>query len=360
MATIRDVALKAQVSTATVSYVINKSRFVSPKLTARVQEAIKELSFTPSKIAQGLRGRKTYSVGLIINDITNRFASQFIRGLESAASVKHYSIIISDLREKPENEKRSLGMLVARKVDGVVYAGYGEIENELIELSAQGTPVVVADKPLGEGPLASVVVNNRLGILQSLRHLTELGITDIININGLEINQNAIVRAEAFREFMASHHLPVQDDSILFGDFTPEHGYETTLRLVKTGRKFKALLCGDDLVAFGAMAALKACGLRVPEDVAVVGFDDDPIASMFDPSLTTVHYPMIEMGRLSFQMLQKLMGSKGRPPRQILMDPRLVVRRSTDASFRDNNTPINNGNFERETMVRKVTPREHV
>lgn len=343
MATIRDVALRARVSTATVSYVINRSRFVSPELTARVEEAIRELSFTPSKIAQGLRGGRTYTVGLIIDDITNRFASQFIRGLENAASEKHYSIIISDLQETRENEERCLGMLVARKVDGIIYAGYGQIEKDLVELASQGTPVVVADKPLGDGLLPSVIVNNRSGILQSLVHLSERGITDIVYINGLEINRNAILRAEAFREFMALHLLSVNDGSVVFGDFTLEHGYETTLRLVRAGRKFKGLLCGDDLVAFGAIAALKSRGLRIPEDVAVIGFDDDPIASMFDPSLTTVHYPMVEMGKLSFEMLRRLIGSRGIRPRQVLMEPRLVVRRSTDASFRDYHMPSETG-----------------
>jgi LacI family transcriptional regulator len=340
IATIRDVAQKARVSTATVSYVINKSRYVSPELTARVQKVIKELAFTPSRIAQGLRGGKTHTLGLIIDDITNRFASQFIRGLENAASVKHYGIIISDLQEMRENEERSFGMLVARKVDGIIYAGYGQIEKELTELNAQGTPVVAVDKPLAEGLLPSVVVNNRSGVWQSLEHLAGLGISEIVYINGLEINKNALLRAEAFREFMASRRFPLEADSVIFGDFTLEHGYETALRLVRSGRRFRALLCGDDLVAFGAMAALKSCGLRIPEDVAVVGFDDDPMASIFDPSLTTVHYPMFEMGRLSFQTFQRLASSKPRKPTTILIDTRLVVRRSTDSLFRDYHTAV--------------------
>lgn len=340
MATIRDVAQKARVSTATVSYVINKSRYVSPELTARVQGVIRELAFTPSRIAQGLRGGKTHTLGLIIDDITNRFASQFIRGLESAASVKHYSIIISDLQERQENEERSLGMLASRKVDGIIYAGYGQIERELVELTAQGTPVVVVDKPLTEGLLPSVVVNNRSGVYQSLEHLAGLGISEIVYINGLEINRNAQLRADAFREFMTARGFPLDSDSVLFGDFTLDHGYETALRLVRSGKRFRALLCGDDLVAFGAMAGLKSCGLRIPEDVAVVGFDDDPMASMFDPSLTTVHYPMFEMGRLSFQTFQRLAGSKARKPSSVLMDTRLIVRRSTDAHFRDYYTPV--------------------
>ncbi len=340
MATIKDVALKARVSTATVSYVINKNRYVSPELTARVQKVIKELAFTPSTIAQGLRGGRTYMVGLIIDDITNRFASHFIRGLESAAAEKHYSIITSDLLEREENEERSLAMLLARKVDGIIYAGYGRIERQLTELFVRGTPVVVVDKPLGSAALPSIIVNNRTGVHQALGHLLDLGIHQILCINGLSINQNAILRGEAFREFMIAHGLPFEEENVIYGDFTLEHGYETTLRLVSNGREFRGLLCGDDLIAIGAMAALKSSGRRIPEDVAVVGFDDDPMAAMFDPSLTTVHYPMFEMGRQSFQIFQKLVRGKQKTPRSILMDTRLVVRRSTQADFRDYYTPL--------------------
>jgi DNA-binding LacI/PurR family transcriptional regulator len=338
MATIKDVAKKAQVSTATVSYVVNKSRYVSPELTDRVQQAIKELSFAPSKIAQGLRAGKTFTIGLIADDITNRFASQFTRGLENAASENQYSIIISDLQEKRENESRSLSMLVDRKVDGIIYAGFGEVEDELQGLNARGIPVVIVDKPLDSTALPSVLIDNRSGIVGALTYLAQIGRRAIIYINGLAINRNAILRAAAFQDFMASEGLPMHTDSIIYGDYTLQHGYETTLGLVRKGARFTALLCGDDTIAFGAIAALKSLGVRVPEDVAVIGFDDDPMASVFDPSLTTVHYPIYEMGRLSFQVFQKAAGGKRKRPEHILLETQLIIRRSTDSSFRDYHT----------------------
>ena len=327
MATIKDVAKRAQVSTATVSYVLNKNRYVSPELTERVQHAIDELSFAPSKIAQGLRAGKTFTIGLIIDDITNRFASQFTRGLENAASEKQYSIIISDLQEKRENEVRCLAMLVDRKVDGIIYAGLGEVEEELKGLNAGGVPVVIVDKPLASVALPSVLIDNRSGITGALAHLTQIGRREILYVNGQPINRNSILRAEAFGEFMAAEGLPLRADSILYGEYALEHGYETTLGLVRKGVQFDALLCGDDTIAFGAIAALKSMGMRVPEDVAVIGFDDDPMALVFDPSLTTVHYPMYEMGRLSFQVFQRAAGGTRRRPEHILLETRLVVRR---------------------------------
>ena len=338
MATIKDVAKRAQVSTATVSYVVNKSRYVSPELTERVQKAIEELAFAPSKIAQGLRAGKTFTIGLIAEDITNRFASQLTRGLENAASENEYSIIISDLQEKRENEARSLSMLVDRKVDGIIYAGLGEVEAELRSLNSRGVPVVIVDKPLSSSVLPSVLIDNRSGIQSSLAYLREIGRREIVYVNGLAINRNAILRAEAFRDFMSAAGLALREDSILWGEYGLAHGYETTLGLVRRGLPFNALLCGDDLIAFGAIAALKSLGVRVPEDVAVIGFDDDPMASVFDPSLTTVHYPMYEMGRLSFQVFQRAIVGGRRRPEHILLDTQLVVRRSTDSTFRDYHT----------------------
>jgi DNA-binding LacI/PurR family transcriptional regulator len=338
MATIKDVAKRAQVSTATVSYVVNKSRYVSPELTLRVQRAIEELSFAPSKIAQGLRAGKTFTIGLIADDITNRFASQFTRGLENAASERQYSIIISDLQEKRENEARSLAMLVDRKVDGLIYAGFGEVEKELQDLNARGIPVVIVDKPLTSEALPSVLIDNRSGIAGALAHLTQIGRREIIYINGQAINRNAILRAEAFRDFMTAEGLPTSDDSVLYGEYGLQHGYETTRELVRKGARFNALLCGDDTIAFGAIAALKSRGVRVPEDVAVIGFDDDPLASVFDPSLTTVHYPMYEMGRLSFHVFERAAGGAGRQTEHILLETQLVIRRSTDSRVRDYHT----------------------
>jgi LacI family transcriptional regulator len=339
MATIKDVAQRAGVSTATVSYVINKSRHVSEELTQRVQQAIAEFGFTPSRVAQSLRKGRTSTIGLVIDDITNRFASQFTRGLENTASEQGYSIIISDLQERPENEVRSISMLVDQRVDGIIYLGYGRVEEQLAELYGGGLPVVVADKPPLKARLPSVLIDNRSSIFQAMKHLKGLGHRDILLINGLAVNRNAQLRAEAFLEFLHNHRLPCSPERNIYGDYTLEHGFKTAVRLLEGRRSFSALLCGDDLVAFGCLAALKSRGLRVPEDVAVVGFDDDPMAAIFDPSLTTIHYPMYEMGRQSFELFLRLLRKRRRTAEHVLLETQLVVRRSTDPAYRDYHTP---------------------
>jgi LacI family transcriptional regulator len=223
-------------------------------------------------------------------------------------------------------------------VDGIIYAGYGQAEERLIELFSEGLPVVVVDKPLSSNKLPSVLIDNRLSISMALRYLKKQGHREILFINGLKINRNSVLRAESFKEFVRNNKLSFREENILYGDFTLEHGYETTLRILAEKRRFSALLCGDDLVAFGAMAALKSRGVRIPEDVAAVGFDDYPMAAVFDPSLTTIHYPMYEMGRRSFEVFYKLATKKRRTPEHIRMDTELIIRRSTESTYRDYHT----------------------
>ena len=170
--------------------------------------------------------------------------------------------------------------------------------------------------------------------LSSMDYLRKIGCTEIILINGLQMNRNGLLRAEAFREYLQRRRLPSGEAQIIWGDYTLDHGYSAARQLLQEKRKFDALLCGDDIVAFGAMAALKAKGIRIPEEVAVVGFDNDPMAPVFDPSLTTIHYPMYEMGRACFALFRKI-ASRKKTPLHVSLETRLVVRRSTDPAYRE-------------------------
>jgi LacI family transcriptional regulator len=329
MATIRDVALKAGVSIATVSYVINASRRVSQQSKDKVLRAVKDLRFTPSKNAKSLRRGLTHTLGLVMGELTNRFASHFIKGLENTASEHRYSIIVSDLQEKKANEEQCLMMLLEQNVDGIIYDGYGQVESELVQLYRDGLPVIIVDKPLTTKILPSILIDNERSVYKALRYLKSLGHRQIVFLNGLKMSKISQLRAKAFRDFMTRNRLPFEENRIVFGDFKLEHGHDATLKMLKKGVSFSAIFCGDDMIAFGAIAALRSQGILVPDDIAVVGFDDDPISAVFEPSLTTIHYPMVEMGRLSFQLFERI--SAGRPRRadHIIMKTELVVRRSS-------------------------------
>jgi DNA-binding LacI/PurR family transcriptional regulator len=170
--------------------------------------------------------------------------------------------------------------------------------------------VVVVDKPVDSSKLPSVLIDNQASILESMDYMRRIGRTNIFFINGLRINRNAILRAQAFREYLLRRRLPAEEDRILWGEYTIQHGYQATRQLLAEKKTFNAILCGDDIVAFGAIAALKAPGIRIPEQVAVVGFDDDPMARVFDPSLTTIYYPISIMGRACFARYEKIVAYK--------------------------------------------------
>ena len=304
--TISDVAHRAGASIAAVSYVLNGNRFVSERLSQRIRTAIQDLDYTPSKMAQSLRRNRTQTIGLIMDDITSRCGALITKGLESAAAEEQHTLIITDLHGVPANEPRSINLLLDQRVDGIIYCGFGAEESRLREIHAGGLPVVMADKPPLCRGLPSVGIDNRAGVLAALGHLEALGHKHILFVNGSEINRNGQLRAAAFREFMIGHKLELADDQIIYGDYTLKHGFQTATRLFQPRNRFTAVFCGDDMIAFGVLAGLKARGLKIPADVAVVGFGDDPISRVFDPSLTTVHYPMEEMGRQAFTRFRAL------------------------------------------------------
>jgi DNA-binding LacI/PurR family transcriptional regulator len=334
MSTIHDVAQRAAVSTATVSYVINKSRFVSEELTERVLQAVTELQFRPSRVARNLRQGKTFILGLVLEDVTHRFSGELFKGIEECATQHGYSILISDLHADPTREEASINLLLNQRVEGIIYAGYGEAVKVLETLQGSGVSVVVVDKPLGSPALSSVLIDNRAGVFAALRHLKELGYRDLIFINGQAINRNAQQRSEAFRDFLKRHGLPQTPDQVRYGDYTLQHGFQTTRKILQEKRPCRAIFCGDDTIAFGVLAALKVAGKKVPGDVAVIGFDNDLLSQVMDPPLSTVHYPAREMGRMAFEVFYRRHTGKRKQPEQVILSTKLLVRRSTDPACR--------------------------
>ena len=328
MITIKDVAERAGVSTATVSYVVNKNKFVSEKLVERVQRAIKELNYLPSALARGLRVGRSMSVGLLMDDISNRFGAEFTRGLEDAACRSKYSVVISDLHKDMVDENRSLDLLLEKQVDGIIYSGYGKLEGRLLKLIYDGLPVVAVDKPLTSGRVPSVLVDHVTASRSALEYLRGLGHTLIAYVAGLPKNPVTRIRVDAFRSFMKSNGLGDGESIVYPGDYSLEHGYKTARQLFQKKSSFTAIYCGDDLIAFGVIAGLKSRGVSVPGDVSVVSFGNDPIAQYFDPSLTTVNYPMSTMGGRAFNLFRALASGGMVSQNTVLLPTELIVRES--------------------------------
>ncbi len=334
MITIKDVAQRVGASTATVSYVINDKPRVSEELAQRVRAAIQELNYTPNGMARKFRRGRTAVIGFVADNISNRFPSRLVQGLATAAAGAHYNVVISDLHDDAANEPRALDLLVHEQVEGIVYCGLGAAEEKLVQIHRSGIPVVVVDKPPRSKALPSVLIDNSASTNLALKHLFDLGYRDIRYIGGASSNRNTALRSEAFRDFMKRHGMPQAPDRVLLGDYTLQHGFQATRMILQEKRPCRAIFCGDDTVAFGVMAALKAAGKRIPEDVAVVGFDNDPLAGVMDPGLTTIHYPMVEMGERAFQVFLALRDKRKRSAPHEWLKTQLIIRRSTDPTCR--------------------------
>ncbi len=211
-----------------------------------------------------------------------------------------------------------------------IYVGIGVGGVRLLKIHRSGIPVVVVDKPPSTKALPSVLIDNSRSTKLALEHLYALGHRKFRFISGDPHNRNTILRNEAFRAFMVTHHLPCHSSHILTGQYSLQHGYQSALCLVDRKRDFTAVFCGDDMIAFGAMAGFKSRGCRIPEDIAVAGFSNDPLSGVMDPGLTTIHYPIVEMGRRAFEVFLGLRGAPKRSVPHEVLRTRLIVRRSTD------------------------------
>jgi LacI family transcriptional regulator len=330
MATIKEVARKAGVSTATVSYVLNGKDRVSDECAQRVRAAVAALGYVPSGVARKLQCGRTAVIGFIADNISNRFPARLAHGLATAAAAAGCSVLISDLHDNPANEARALELLVREDVEGIVYCGFGSAEDQLVQIHRSGTPVVVVDKPPLAKALPTVLIDNAGSTDLALEHLFALGHRRIRFISGDPNNRNTHLRDEAFRAFMGRHRLPCPDSCIVTGAYSLQHGYAAALQLLDEQPGFTAVFCGDDMIAFGAMAGFKSRGQRIPEDIAVAGFSNDPLAGTMDPGLTTIHYPMVEMGQRAFEVFLALRSGGKRSVPHEWLKTQLVIRRSTD------------------------------
>jgi len=328
MATIIDVARRAGVSTATVSYVLNGKDRVSADSVQRVRAAVAALGYVPSGVARKLKRGRTSVIGFVADNISNRFPARLVHGLATTAAATGYNVLISDLHDNVANERRALELLVHEEVEGIVYCGFGAAEDQLLQIHRAGTPVVVVDKPPVTKALPTVLIDNAGSTDLALEHLFALGHREIRFISGDPNNRNTTFRNEAFRAFMRRHRLPCPESHIINGAYSLQHGYAAGIRLLDKQPGFSAVFCGDDMIAFGAMAGFKSRGRRIPEDIAVAGFSNDPLALATDPGLTTIHYPMVEMGQRAFEVFLTLRTTTKRAAPHEWLKTQLIVRRS--------------------------------
>lgn len=331
MASLQQVAERARVSIATVSRVLNKSDKVVPETRAAVEEALRELGYRPSRVARRLRMKdgRAHLVGLIIPDIQNPFYAEIARGVEDAAYANNYALLLCNSDENLEKERFYLDVMRDESVDGLVLPPFSETDEAVIEMVKIGMPVVCVDRSLSKARTDLVEVDNYRGAVEAVNHLLDKGHKHIGLIEGRTQVSTNRERRRGYVDALEARGVTVRKELMRAGDFKQESGRVLANELLDLRRAPTALFVLNNLMTVGALAALHQRGLRVPQDVAVVGFDDLPWAEALDPPPTVVRQPAYEVGVQAMELLLKRISEPGRPAATVRLVPELVVRKST-------------------------------
>ncbi|MBN1563547.1 MAG: LacI family DNA-binding transcriptional regulator [Anaerolineae bacterium] len=328
MPTIRDVARVAGVSTSTVSHVINETRFVSPETRARVLETMKTLKYSPNRLASSLRSNQTLTLGVLLPNSANPFFAEILLGIESTCFDRGYNFILGNANDDPKRELDYLRVLISRQVDGILLISTGSYDESIAFLIEQQVPVVVVDRAPGIESVTEIFTDNKRGGLLATQHLIELGHTAIACITGPSFLTPSAERVAGYKQAMNLAGLHVYDDWIVIGDFQHSSGYVACEQLLALDHPPTAVFACNDLMAVGALCAIHEAGLRVPDDISIIGYDNIPLASYTIPRLTTIAQPAREIGNLAvMRLIDALRSDEGCAARECL--PVNLVKRDS-------------------------------
>ncbi len=328
--TIRDVAKRAGVTPAIVSRVFNQDKTLSIREDTRkaVISAIKELNYTPNSIARSLRTQTSHTVGFMVSDISNPFFTDVIKGIQTEAARRGYSVYLFDTGDDTKREKQYIERLRSMVVDGIIL-GSSYIEDTIIQdLEELQIKYVMVNRGSTNSNAPYVKNDEYMGTEQIMDYLFSLGHTRIAHLSGPLYADTAIRRLSMYRKKLNEQGIPYRNGYVIETMYTEESGYAACEELLKQEELPTAIFAANDLVAIGAMEALRAHGLHVPEDMSVAGFNDIWISSRIFPALTTARCDMKEMGRLTFTMLYNMIeGEKIENPK-IVLPTELIIRDS--------------------------------
>ena len=331
MVSMNDIARKANVSIATVSRVLNNSGNVSEATRARVQEAIKELRYQPSRVAKRLRSKSTSSqmLGLLIPDIQNPFYVDVLRGIEEIAYNKNYALIMCNYGQDDKKEKLYLEILRSEAIDGLIAAPAREDDPLLTKMVSDGLPVVCVDRGLIGVDVDIVVVDNHDGAYQAVQFLIQSGYSRIACLSGLQSIQTTRLREQGYRDAHNHNNLQVDESLVKRGDSKYKSGQRLCEELLNQPNPPDAIFAGNNLITLGALETIHSRGLKIPEDIALIGFDDMIWSNSLSPPLSAVRQPAWEIGKRAAELLIQRIEEPGRPSIQITLKTRLMTRSST-------------------------------
>lgn len=335
MSTVRDVAQAAGVSVTTVSRVLRGERYVRPEVHAAVRSAIKDLGYRPSELARQFRQQRSPLVGYVVPDISEPFYAAILRGIEKQLRPQGFVVAIQDTEERTAAEAEAISALLDSRAAGMIVASSGPWPQPLGErFRASVIPIVAIDNRLESAEADAVYDDNEAGAATLTRHLIEHGHRRIAFAGGVMTESSGAERLAGYRGALAEAGLPDDYRLITTGEWRRESGRLYTLRLMREADPPTAIVAANYVVALGAMKALRSLGLRIPEDVALVAFDDFEVAELLDPPLTALHRDVDAMGETAASLLiEQLYPSSERVHREVRVPFELVARRSCGCSW---------------------------
>ena len=331
-ANIKDVASRAGVHPSTVSRVLNPATrsMVSDGLAQKIIRTADEMGYRRNPLASGLRTRRTFTVGVIIPDLTNPVFPPIVRGVEHTLDSQGYIAILADSGNKQRSEQALIENMTARQVDGLILAAANRKDPLVDRCIDQGIPLVLVNRTVDKHNVTAVINDDELGIDLAVGHLAELGHRQIAYIGGPQRTSTGYARYRAFLKTAKKAGITIDRDLITNArEYSEPAGQSSFHELIKTGKHFTAVLAANDLLALGCYDALEELGMRCPEDISVTGFNDMPYVDRFVPPLTTLHIPHDELGVQAAMLLLERIQNPDTPTKQLRLEPRLVVRGST-------------------------------
>ncbi|MCG2821395.1 MAG: LacI family transcriptional regulator [Candidatus Atribacteria bacterium] len=324
--TLRNVAEKAGISVNTASRAINNKPDINEETKKRVLQIAKELGYIRNAAAVALRTKKTGTIGVVIEDNRNPFYAEVLNGMEVAAREKNYHIILTNTQRDYNKEEEAINLLLAKRVDGLLITPVQGRDDDIKNLIEANIPFVVVGRDFENIELDAVYNNEVKGGFLATEYLIKKGHKRIALIDGFLYKSPAKGRLEGYKKALKEYGIPWDDSLISVGDISMEDGHKRTKQMLEKNLNFTAIFAYNDMMAFGSMQAIKEKGLRIPEDIGLVGYDDIPFSSLISPALTTISSKKKKLGIESVKLLLSRINGNRKKAKKIMLDVELISR----------------------------------
>ncbi|KGQ63521.1 substrate-binding domain-containing protein [Gallibacterium anatis] len=327
MATMKDIARIAKVSTSTVSHVINNTRYVSDEIREKIMKVVNELNYTPSAVARSLKVKETKTLGMLVTATSNPFFAEVVSGVEQYCNQHHYNLIISSIDGNEQRLQQNIQTLIQKQVDGLLLM-YSDTRHAMVEQLNLNLPIVVMDWWPTELNADKIYENSEFGAYLATKTLIEQGHKNIAIITGKLDKSLAHNRLLGYQKALQDAHLPINPDWIIESHFDFEGGVEGMKKLLQITPRPTAVFACSDTIAVGVYQVAWQQGLRIPQDISVIGYDNIMLAQYLTPPLTTIHQPKAELGKLAVETLLERIKSPDLEYKTTMLQPQLIWRAS--------------------------------